>query len=263
MMDAFIERRPQPTPSPQRLKQCKLVAHRGEYRHGPEEENTIAAFDNAARAGVWGVELDIRWTKDLVPVVIHDGDMLRLYGDACRIDQISLAELKDRFPATPTLEEVVHRFGKQQHLMIELKEHSWIDLSRQEASLCKALCPLDPDMDYHLLALSPRILTPLTQIPPRVKVPIGYYLPDGCSQWVSRNQWGGLCGNYFTMRRAIVARHQRLGQRVGTGFVNSPNTLLRELNRGVDWIFSDNAARLQAFVKECLAACASNTRSAS
>jgi glycerophosphoryl diester phosphodiesterase len=36
---------------------------------------------------------------------------------------------------------------------------------------------------------------------------------------------------------------------VGTGYVRTPNCLFRELNRGVDWIFSNHAAEVQALLR--------------
>ena len=39
---------------------------------------------------------------------------------------------------------------------------------------------------------------------------------------------------------------------MATGYVNSKNCLFRELNRGVEWIFSDNAVELQKMVDQLL-----------
>lgn len=47
-----------------------VVAHRGDAHRAPE--NTIAAFELAARAGADVIELDVQLTSDGVPVVIHD-----------------------------------------------------------------------------------------------------------------------------------------------------------------------------------------------
>lgn len=47
-----------------------VISHRGNgFGH---LENTIDAFSAAARAGVAGVELDVRLTQDNVPVILHD-----------------------------------------------------------------------------------------------------------------------------------------------------------------------------------------------
>jgi glycerophosphoryl diester phosphodiesterase len=49
-----------------------------------------------------------------------------------------------------------------------------------------------------------------------------------------------------------MGHHHRKRQRVGTGYIASPGCLFRELNRGVDWIFSNHAEGLQRKVREYL-----------
>ncbi|MDR1465185.1 MAG: hypothetical protein LBJ11_07810 [Oscillospiraceae bacterium] len=54
----------------------RRFAHRGVAQAAPE--NTLPAFQAAADLGLEGIELDVRLTKDGVPVVIHDGNLTRL-----------------------------------------------------------------------------------------------------------------------------------------------------------------------------------------
>src|SRR3954454_9323338 len=59
-----------------------VFAHRGGAALAPE--NTIAAFDNAARLGADGLELDVRLSRDGIVVVHHDRTLERttgLHGD--------------------------------------------------------------------------------------------------------------------------------------------------------------------------------------
>lgn len=252
MTDAFFERRPQPRPLLERLRECKIVSHRGEHQSGLCAENSLWAFRRAAEAGVWGVELDVRWTEDMVPIVAHDADMHRLFGQPCEIARSTCAALQACCPGLVRLEDVVAEFGDRLHLMIEIKDQPWIDLPRQRRILAEALKPLDPGGQYHLITLAPSMLAALPDVPDSAKVAVAYVFPDRLSRWVVRHQWGGLCGHYLLMRQAIVEKHHRLGQPVGTGFANSINVLYREINRGVDWVFSNEAARMQAHVEECL-----------
>ena len=88
LLDAFYALWPQPSPDIEHLINCKIVSHRGEYDNQMVFENTLAAFDQAKAAGVWGIECDLRWTRDLQPVVIHDSDLLRMFGLKVRIYRI-------------------------------------------------------------------------------------------------------------------------------------------------------------------------------
>jgi glycerophosphoryl diester phosphodiesterase len=38
------------------------------------------------------------------------------------------------------------------------------------------------------------------------------------------------------------------GKAVGTGYAASPSCLFREVRRGIDWIFSNNAVELQQMI---------------
>ena len=52
-----------------------IIAHRGASLIAPE--NTLAAFALAMESGADGIELDVRLSRDGVPVVIHDATLRR------------------------------------------------------------------------------------------------------------------------------------------------------------------------------------------
>ncbi|UTR14390.1 glycerophosphodiester phosphodiesterase [Salipaludibacillus sp. LMS25] len=70
----------------------KIIAHRGNKRHAPE--NTMAAFRSATRYPVDGIEFDLQWTKDKIPVVIHDPTIDRTTNGCGAVSSYTLAELK-------------------------------------------------------------------------------------------------------------------------------------------------------------------------
>ena len=74
------------------------------------------------------------------------------------------------------------------------------------------------------------------------------------SQCSLQQGFGGLSGHYLLMNKTLLARHASANQHTGTGFIHSRNALFRELNRGVEWIFSNRAVRLQAILERYLAA---------
>ncbi|MGD8449582.1 MAG: glycerophosphodiester phosphodiesterase family protein, partial [Desulfobacterales bacterium] len=79
VVDFLYARLTQPIPDKEVLKCCKIVSHRGEHDNKTVFENTISAFDRVKKAGAWGIEFDIRWTKDLQPVVFHDTNLQRVF----------------------------------------------------------------------------------------------------------------------------------------------------------------------------------------
>ena len=61
-----------------------VIAHRGYSGRAPE--NTLPAFEAAIEAGAPALELDVRLTKDRVPIVFHDATLDRTTNGSGRID---------------------------------------------------------------------------------------------------------------------------------------------------------------------------------
>ena len=64
------------------------------------------------------------------------------------------------------------------------------------------------------------------------------------SQIVLERDYGGLLGHYALVPNSLIKKHVSAGQGVGTGFVDSRNCFLREVARGVRWIFTNQGAQL-------------------
>jgi glycerophosphoryl diester phosphodiesterase len=74
------------------LRRPWLVAHRGGAALAPE--NTLPAFDLAARIGADAFELDVHLTADGQVVVFHDDETSRLTGEPGTIEARTLAEVR-------------------------------------------------------------------------------------------------------------------------------------------------------------------------
>jgi glycerophosphoryl diester phosphodiesterase len=70
------------------------LAHRGDWRHAPE--NSIDALAAAlAVPGCDGVEFDVRIAADGVPVLVHDEALDRTYGRPGLVDSMTARELEE------------------------------------------------------------------------------------------------------------------------------------------------------------------------
>ncbi len=245
IVDAVMAVIPRKKPTRAALKQCKIVSHRGEHHERSVFENTLRAFQIAHDAGVWGIEADIRWTADLVPVIIHDPDAGRVFGKQIRIADIDFDSLRHAVPEIPSLAELVGQFGGKTHLMLELKREGFPDIERQRQILDHHLSALKPEQDYHLLALEPDLFEMFDIRPRQCCLPVAEADFRAMSDRALSSGYGGLTGHYAVLTEDIRRKHERAGQKIGTGFIRSRNCLYRELNRGVEWIFSNDAARLQ------------------
>jgi glycerophosphoryl diester phosphodiesterase len=252
ILDQFFARWPQSVPSKERLRHCKIIAHRGDYDNQQIFENTIEAFDRAKSQGVWGIEFDMRWTKDLHPVVIHDSDLYRVFGSPLKIRQATLAELKAECPLVPTLAEMIQRYGRQIHLMVEIKSEAYRDPVRQNRILDELFTSLVPEHDYHFITMMPEMFNLIKFVPRSTFLPVARFNFFQLSKLAIARNYSGLAGHYFLLTKSRLKRHMESQQKTATGYVNSVNCLFRELNRNVEWIFSDNAVELQQTVDALL-----------
>jgi len=243
--DYFYSAWPQPLPEIEKLERCRIVSHRGEYDNVRIFENTIAAFDEVEKNGVWGIELDIRWTKDLHPIVHHDMDLQRIFGLNEEIRNLTLNELKDRFPLVPSLEEIISRYGDKLHLMVEIKEEVYPEPPRQNEILKGLFKGLEPGEDFHLISLTPGMFKLFDFVPLSAFLPVALVNLQRMSELALKENYGGVNGHYLFITKKRMEKHRRAGQKVGAGYIGSKNSLCRELNRGIEWIFSNNGVELQ------------------
>jgi glycerophosphoryl diester phosphodiesterase len=94
-----------------------VIAHRGASADAPE--NTMAAFELAIRQGADALELDIRLSRDGVPIVLHDPTLDRTTKLRGRAAARTAVEL--RSVLVPTLNDVLGRFPSTP-LLLDLKE---------------------------------------------------------------------------------------------------------------------------------------------
>lgn len=101
-------------------------AHRGLHsRDKAVPENSIEAFRLAARAG-YGIELDVRLSRDGQVVVFHDDTLTRLCGLDRRVDELDYEELRrlklcGQETGIPLLSEVLKVVRGRGPLIVELK----------------------------------------------------------------------------------------------------------------------------------------------
>ena len=126
---------------PSRDSWSRLVfGHRGCRETPGIPENTIEAFEHAAKGGCHGIELDVRLTKDKRLVVFHDPTLSPMLegapNDAAHISDFTLSQLKAMHYrddtaggiVIPTLEETLTFCMKHNlKVLIEVKERRDLD----------------------------------------------------------------------------------------------------------------------------------------
>ena len=110
-----------------------IFAHRGASAYAPE--NTLAAFELAAKLGAPAIEFDVKLSSDRKVIIIHDPTLDRTTNGSGPVSKASLAALREldagswksatfRGEKIPLLEEVLEAVGRKVLLNIELTNYA-------------------------------------------------------------------------------------------------------------------------------------------
>jgi glycerophosphoryl diester phosphodiesterase len=97
-----------------------IVGHRG--ARGLAPENTIAALNKAIEHSADEIEIDIRVTKDHIPILFHNLNLKLPGSPALKINRTNYTELKEHLSDLITLKEAMEHLNNRIHLCIEVKE---------------------------------------------------------------------------------------------------------------------------------------------
>jgi glycerophosphoryl diester phosphodiesterase len=227
-------------------KVVAITAHRGASAVAPE--NSMAAFRAAMAAGADYSELDVQRTRDGEIVVVHDGDLLRMGGDARKVGQMTAADIaaidigRQYVPPLtgehpPTLREVIALVRGRMKLNVELKYNvpdpglapAVVELLRQEDFLGDAVIT---SLDY-------AALKQVEAIEPGL--PTGHIVTAALGD-VLRTEADFLSLSSAKASGRLVRRAHRSGKAVHVWTVNRPEVALRMIERGVDNVITDDPA---------------------
>ena len=119
----------------------RFYAHRGMHDNITiAPENSIGAFKLAIE-NQYGIELDVRLTKDNIPVVFHDAALKRVCGLDKSVRDLTFEELNslylfDSNERIPLLTNVLELINGEVPLIIELKT------TKNDTTICKIVAPI-------------------------------------------------------------------------------------------------------------------------
>lgn len=206
------------------------IAHRGASGRLPE--NSMAAFDEAVRAGADIIEFDVRFSADGRLVVIHDETLERTHRRPERVDALRAADLGRL--GVPLLEDVLDAFGRAAILDIELKSFG------KRAVVALAAATRDRLLKDRWIATSFDRAT--TEIAAAAHLPVGilYAKPLGDEVDLGRHLGArALVARYSAVNPALIAAARRANLEV--------------------WAWTlDDCAEIERFARMGCAAVASN-----
>lgn len=249
----LLERMPDPRP-------VAITAHRA--GPPPAPENTLAALERSIAAGADWAEIDVQLTRDGVPVVMHDVDLMRVAGDPRRVAQVTYRELSSvvQRPAAgsparerriASLGEFLDRAEGRIGLMVELKHYGWDPRLAEE--VVRVFRDAGPDSAM-VMSLDLRAVRQLRAL--GAPVPVGYAAAASVGD-PSRLPVDFLALSRRAMAPSRLRSARRRGVDVHVWTVNRAADMARVIQTGADGIITDRpalAARVEGELRELPAA---------
>ena len=239
------------------MPQPLITAHAACRGHAPE--NTLAGIRAALRLGADAIEVDVRCTRDGVPVLLHDGTVDRTTSGEGRITALSLRQARrlrlrsgkgfaGRGERIPTLREALGAVAGRALLVLEIKP------AGIEETVLAVVRSASGGLDWCAVhSFRPRVVQRVRKLEPRLPCSLltsGQDVVDWGELFASALSLGaqGVAVHHVVVTPELVrAAHLRELQ-FSTWTVNTRDDVRRVAACGVDAITSDYPDRVRRWL---------------
>lgn len=227
----------------------KILAHRGYSANYPE--NTLIAFQEAAKMDIWGVEFDVHLTKDNQLVVIHDESIDRTSTGKGYVKDMTLEELRafdygswfaPEFAGQkiPTLAETLAIFiSTPFQINIEIKSDIF-EYPGIEALIANEIHAFNLENRVIISSFNHESIARFQQIMPNVKTALLFAsLIVNLEEYVKKLGADAIHIPYYYGMRSVVQQAIKNGMIVRTYTVNESAIARQMESLGIDAMFSD------------------------
>ncbi|MEW1692058.1 glycerophosphodiester phosphodiesterase [Streptomyces sp. NPDC091265] len=218
------------------------VAHRGDpYR---VRENTLPSIRSALERGADAVEIDVRVTRDGVPVLLHDATLDRLWGHDLRLDRLTHQEVTELTAGgVPTLRAALLAVGAHR-VMIDLPGSTdesvrrTVGVVRECGAGERAYYCAGPEAMLRVRSADPSAeiaMTWTTLVPPRAAL-----LAAVRPRWLNYR--------FGLVSRELTDRNHRDGLLVSAWTADTGRTMRRLIRQGVDSITTNRIDVLHTLI---------------
>lgn len=234
-------------------KKIKVIAHRGEHVHHPE--NTMAAFQAAIDAGADYFELDVRTTSDGKFVIMHDNTLDRTTNGSGEVHKHTFDEIRaldagvkfsPSFAGTkvPTLDEAFDLAHGKINVYVDTK---YADPQQLVDTIVRH------DMQDHVVIYgNPFFLYEVRKIRPTLKVMPEAISPDICKLMVRAMQPQVLAFDANDFKDGVIACAKDANAKIYVdrlGDADNPETWQKAIDLGAEGIQTNLPAELAAYLR--------------
>lgn len=224
----------------------QVIAHKGYSSVAPE--NTLDAFTAAIETdSIDMIELDVRMTKDNIPVVIHDASISAATGMPGEVYDYTYEELctmtadygmgKDKFSETriPTFESVLSEYAGKTKFLVEIKADD--RTKRLPQQILRLLRSYDCLKDSMIQSQSYDSLVTIKTYAP--EVPCGLIIAIGSGAYHDLP-----CCDFFSVEHTFITETavrdiHNSGKKIFAWTVNADDSITRSIFLDVDGIITD------------------------
>ncbi len=240
------------------VNRTQIVAHRG-YHPGSVPENSVASLIEAQKLGVYGSEFDVYVTTDNVVVLYHNASFSgsevasNSKWKGVRPDSSTYEDIKDyklsNGEPLPTLEDYLVQAQKYPNtkLILEIKTHNSAEKNMRAAKVCvDAVKAKNMQHQVEYIAFSYDICKKIVELDPNAMVQ--YLNGDKDPATVLKDGIRGIDYTSSKLKDSWIKEANDLGMTVNVWTVNAESAMVDFMNKGVDLITTDEAAKGMALI---------------
>ena len=219
------------------------IAHRGASVDRPE--NTLAAFELAVEQGADMIETDLHLLRDGAVALYHDDEI-----GGRPVGEHSLAELREKLPAAPTLAETLDSLGGRIAWNLEIKAPRSGPYPGLEARALDEVRRRGISSQTLFSSFSDAVLRRLRELDPsaRLGTLVSARLPEGILARAASVKAEAVHLDLRLASESRIAEAHAAGYQVNVWTVDDPADQRRLIGWGVDGIFTNVPARLGAIL---------------
>ena len=223
-----------------KIKKPIVIGHRGAKFHALE--NTINSIKKAIALKADVIEIDVRLTKDNIPVLIHDRKINRTTDGKGSVSKLTLKEIKKfnlNGEKVPTLNQVLRTF-KDVKFHLHLKEY------KAALPTLKLIYKNKAEDRVMIYSFNPKVLQLIKDFNPQIKTTLLYHFPYRNNLKLAKNlKLTAINPYYIFATERLIKKAHKLNLKVITWTVNKFDVIEKLIEKGVDGIITDDPSLLK------------------
>lgn len=214
------------------------IGHRGAMAHAVE--NSKESIEKALDLNANMIEFDVRYSKDDVPLVFHDGKIDRLTNGVGQVCEMTFKELNSfslkNGEKISSLEEILSLFSRKVLINLELKEDKISD------NLIKVLSKFDVESILFSSFYHSNVLKIRDYFKEIKSAPLLVGNPLNPIKLVEETRADYLDLNYEFVDQDLIDKLHSKGAGVIVWKINEPDVMQKFINLKIDGIITDDPA---------------------